>query len=319
MRVFATTIIRGDANPELTGFLYELDFQNTSVKSKIPIPIDSSNPFWNARGGNRGGRGIVMHDGILYVGTATSILKYDTHLNQIGSLDHPLFAGLHEMFVDGDGIWVTCTVHDLVMKIGFNGEFIEGWWGSESKRLQEIFGYSGRALNLEMDFGKEHFVEGYEQYCQDERLHINTVLTHGKQVYILSCRKSALIRIKPHSEQIIISDASLMLPHNCIITEHNEIIINNTMRQSLNIYALSDGKLLREIPTNIFGESMSEQFAKAGWQRGLSHLNGSKYLVGTSPATIFEVDIDSGEIGQIMQIDNDVKHCIHGLAVVHNF
>jgi len=319
MKVFATTVIRGDANPELTGYLYALEWRSNSVRQSIPIPIDSLNPFWNSRGGNRGGRGIVMCNGVLFVATATSILKYDSDLNLVGTLDHPLLAGLHEMFVDGEGIWVTSTIHDLVMKISFNGEGLDTWWGSESKYLQSEFGYSGRTLNLEMAFGKENFVQGYEHYCQDERLHVNSVWVHDEQVYILACRKNALIKIKPMDEQIIVRDNSLMHPHNGIVTEKGDVLINNTMKQTLNVYELSSGKLLREIPTNIFGESISEQFAKAGWQRGLAHLEGSKYLVGTSPAAIFEVDIESGEIGQILRIDSDVRHCIHGLAVVRDF
>jgi len=319
MRIFATTVIRGDANSELTGFFYELDWHKNSVKSKIPIPVDSSHPFWNARGGNRGGRGIVLNKGILYVGTATSVLKYDTHLNRLGSIEQPLLAGLHEMWAAADGIWVTSTVHDLAMKLGFDGEILDEWWGSESKGLQAAFGYPGRALNLKMDFGAENFVEGYEQYCADERLHINTVCEYNNAVYVLANRTNALIRIRPLPEQVIIRDASLVSPHNGIITERGEALINNTIKQTLNVYDLGSGNRVKEIPTNIFGERASLQFAKAGWQRGLAHLEGSKYLVGTSPAAIFEVDIDTGEVGKVLQLDIDIRHCVHGLAAVQNF
>jgi len=319
MRVFASTVIRGDSNPELTGYLYDLDWEAFCVKKRIPIPIDSSHPFWNARGGNRGGRGIVFCNGLLYVATATSILKYDSDLNLIGALDNPLLAGLHEMYTDSDGIWVTSTVHDLVLKISLDGEVLDKWWGSESDLLKNLFGYSSRELNLEMDFGTDSFAEAYDKYCKDERLHINTVWMHKGAVYAFSCWKNSLIRIRPSPEKVVIRDDSLMAPHNVIITEQGKVLINNTMRQTLNVYDLTNGVLLREIPTRIFGENISEQFAKAGWQRGLSHLEGSKYLVGTSPAAIFEVDIDTGAVGQVLQIDKDVRHCIHGLAVVHDF
>jgi hypothetical protein len=45
----------------------------------------------------------------------------------------------------------------------------------------------------------------------------------------------------------------------------------------------------------------------------------STYLIGTSPATIFEVNIDKEIIGQVCKIDNDVRHCIHGLTVTRFF
>jgi len=319
MRLFATTVIRGDENPELTGYLYELEWKTCSVKKKIPIPLDSYHPFWNARGGNRGGRGIVFCNGVLFVATATTILKYDSDINLIGTLDHPLLAGLHEMFVDSDGIWVTSTVHDLVLKISLDGEVLDKWWGSESELLKNLFGYSSRKLNLEMDFGTERFAEAYDKYCKDERLHINTVWMHKGEVYVFSCWQNSLIKIRPLPEKVVVRDDYLMAPHNAIITERGDVLINNTIKQTLNIYDLKNGALLREIPTRIFGEDVSEQFAKAGWQRGLAHLEGARYLVGTSPAAIFEVDIDTGAIGQVLQIDKDVRHCIHGLAVVHGF
>ncbi|NVN97643.1 hypothetical protein HXX01_05490, partial [Candidatus Nomurabacteria bacterium] len=270
MRVFLSTVIRGDTNPEATGFLLEVDWAAKKVINKLSIPIDSSNPFWNARGGNRGGRGISLHNGVLYVGTATSILKYDTNLNLIGSLDHPLLAGLHEMYAEEDGIWVTSTVHDLVMKISFDGEVLDQWWGSESIALQQQLGYSGRSLNLGMDFSNDNFVNGYEQYCNDERLHLNTVWVNKGQVYVLACRKNAFIRIRPLPEKLIIKDDLLHSPHNGIITPDGEVLINNTSKQVLHVYDLSTGKLIRNIPTRIFHEDHSEQFAKAGWQRGLA-------------------------------------------------
>ncbi|PKN16429.1 MAG: hypothetical protein CVU66_01050 [Deltaproteobacteria bacterium HGW-Deltaproteobacteria-23] len=223
------------------------------------------------------------------------------------------------MFVDKDGIWVTSTVHDLVLKLSLEGEVLDTWWGSESELLKGLFGFSSRTLNLEMDFGTENFAEGYDKYCKDERLHINTVCMHKNEVYVFSCWKNSLIRIRPLPEKIVVRDDSLSAPHNGIITDRGEVLINNTMKQTLNVYDLNSGLLIREISTRIFDEDVSKQFAKAGWQRGLAHLEGSKYLVGTSPAAVFEVDIESGAIGAVLQIDKDVRHCIHGLAVVHDF
>jgi hypothetical protein len=318
-RIFSTTVIRQGQNPEMTGYLFELDWGEKYIKEKLPIPLDSSHPFWNARGGNRGGRGLFVFNNILYVATALSILKYDIHLNCIGEISHPYFAGLHEIFVDTSGIWITASVHDLVLKLDLNGNLLDEWWGSESNILQNMFGFKSRKLNLKLDFSIDNYVEEYEQYCKDERLHINTVWQHKNGVYILSCRKNALIRIRPLPEQIILIDNELRSPHNGIITEDGRILINDTQNQCLKIYDLKSAKQIKVISTSIYKNIMSEQFASVGWQRGLAHLEHSIYLVGTSPATIFEVNIDTGEIGQIFKIDNDVRHCIHGLTATFNF
>lgn len=320
LRVFATTVLRGACDRELTGYLLELDWRRNIVKRQIPIPIKSSHPFWNARGGNRGGRGLFVHGGILYVATALTIYQYDPNLQLIGEIAHPWLAGLHEIFIDEEGIWVTSTVHDLVFKLDFHGNILDEWWGSESLVLQQSFGYCGRQLNLSLEFNQETFAEEYEQYCADERLHVNTVWSYGGSVFVLACRKNALIRIRPLPERVIVLDDGLRSPHNGILTNEGEVLINDTQNQRLCLYALVDGRTLHTVDTSIYreGSNGSHQFSTAGWQRGLAHVVGSVYLVGTSPASVFEVDIKSGAIGQICQIDNDINHCIHGLTATYH-
>lgn len=318
-RVFATTVKRGEANPEMTGFLLEIDWTRNRVMRQIPIPMDTSHPYWNSRGGNRGGRGIAATEKELFVATATSILVFNQNLDQIGEISHPYLAGLHELFIDHDGIWVTSTVHDLVMKLDFNGAIIDTWWGSESLLLQRYFNFSGRELNLSMSFPEATFEKQYDEYCKDERLHINSVFAHEQSVYVLCNRKNAIVKIRPLPEEIIIVDDQLHSPHNLVMTSEGIAVVNNTQKQAVNLYDLREYRWLTEIGTGIFDQSKSEQFASAGWQRGLAHVKGSVYLVGTSPAAIFEVDITTNKIGQICHIDSDVKHCIHGLAVTTDF
>lgn len=319
LRVFATTVIRESQNPDMTGFLLEIDWQTNQVLRRIPIPLDTQHPFWNARGGNRGGRGVVAYQGVLYVASSMSVLLFDRELHQIGELTHPYLAGLHEMYIDASGIWLTSTVHDLIVKLDFDGKILDEWWGSESELLQNRFGFSGRKMNLQLDFPKENFSDAYEQYCAEERLHANTVWVHDEKVYVLACRKLALIKIRPEPEQIILADQRLKSPHNGIVTPDGRIILNDTQHQAIRSYDLASGRPLRTLMTSLYLRPHSHQFTTAGWQRGLAHVSGSIFLVGTSPATVFEVDIDRGLIGQVCAIDSDVRHCIHGLTVTKDF
>lgn len=317
LRVYASTVIRGSKDEEMTGFIYSIDWNKKEIIKKIPVPIDTSNPFWNSRGGNRGGRGIVYHGNKLYVATAMSILVYDLDLNLIDKISNPLFAGVHEMCKEADGIWVTSTVHDLVLKVDFNGETIEEWWGSEDKTLQNKFGFKGRNLNLNLDFPEESFKEAYEKYCDEEIFHINTVCVNERGVYILSSKKKSFMKIKPDPSQVIIKDTSLKGPHNGIFTNSGRIIINNTGKQTVRIYNEQNGELLKEIKTKIYKNLMGgNQFAKPGWQRGLTNVHSNYYLVGTSPATLFELDIERELIGEDLVLEDDVTHCIHGVLSI---
>lgn len=319
IRVFVTTVIRGSINRELTGFLFELDWQNNRIKERIPIPLDTAHPFWNVRGGNRGGRGVFAHNGTLYVATAMSVLMFDRKLKKIGELTHPYLAGLHEIYVDSEGIWITSTVHDLVIKLDFGGNIIDEWWGSESQLLQHELGFSSRRLNLNLDFAKETFAIEYERYCQKERLHVNAVWSHNGKVYVLANRTKTFIRIRPGPEKVVLQDIQLGAPHNGILTSTGRVIINDTQKQCIRTYDVLSGKRQMTLSTPVYGSKNSQQFAKTGWQRGLAHIEDSIFLVGTSPATIFEVDIDRVAIGQICKIDTDIRHCVHGLTVTRDF
>lgn len=316
VRVFATTVIRGSEDSELTGFLLEIDWRANGIKKQIPIPLDTRHPFWNSRGGNRGGRGLMYHNGILYVATAMSILLYDDNLNRIGEITHPHLGGLHEIYIDDNGIWVTSTLHDLIIKLDFNGKMIEEWYGCQSKHLQKEFDFQDRKLNLSLAFPAENFVQHYENYCKEEIFHLNSVFPHNHSLYALSSRMKAFIRVKPDIK-VVIKDNDLRAPHNGIIPVENQVIINDTRNQCLRIYSLETGERLLSMFTPVFGAPQkSAQFASYGWQRGLFPLKHPLYLVGTSPAAVFEVDIQKGLIGQVCRIDTDVRHCIHGLTAV---
>ena len=313
-RVFATTVLR-ESGHALTGYLLELDWRIGAVRRSLPIPVDTRHPLWNGRGGNRGGRGLAVHDGVLYVATAMSVLMYDTELQFIGELASPYLCGLHELFAEPDGLWCTSTVHDLIVKIDYQGRMLDQWWGSESPALQRALRYEGRALNLDLKFPTGTFEAEYDRYCQEERLHVNTVWRHDGELYVLACRKNALIRIRPEPETIILEDPALGSPHNGILTPDGRVLINDTINQRLRIYDRQTGQCEKTIETIVRQEGRSSQFVRVGWQRGLAHAEGSIYLVGTSPAAVFEVDIDSGRIGRLCVIDQDVRHCIHGLIV----
>jgi hypothetical protein len=314
VRVFASSVLRISSDHAITGYLFEIDWPEGTVRSQIPIPIDSSTPFWNPRGGNRGGRGLAAARGILHVATAVSILRYDRELRPLGEFCDPHLAGLHEIFAESDGFWVTSTSHDLVLKMGYDGSVMDRWFGSESPVLQRALGFTGRQLNLGLNFPAESFATHYEQYCREERLHANAVWTLGQEVYVLASRRRALVRIRPLPEVVILRDESLADPHNCVVTPDGRVLINDTAHQGIRTFDLSSGREVDHLSTlveEIAGRST--QFVKSGWQRGLFPLRGSVYLVGVSPATVFEVDVDAGVIGRICRIDRDPAHCIHGL------
>jgi len=313
--VYLSTVLRKSKDKRATGYLYKLLWPKGTVVREIPIPaLTRTVDFWNSRGGNRGGRGIAIHNDHLYVATAINIIQYDKSFRFVKEISNPKFCGLHELFIEDDGIWVTSTIHDLIIKVDFDGNTLFEWLGSESKLLQKTFKFGGRKLNLELDFPEEEYAKRYGKYVKGERLHLNTVQVFDGKVYAFSCSKRALIKIHPKPERIVMRDSSLVAPHNCFFIGKNRIIANNTRMQTINLYD-KKGKRVKTIHTRVHtNKGRSFQFAKEGWQRGLTHMNGKKYLIGTSPVTVFQVDISKGIIERVVPLSDDVRHCVHGLA-----
>lgn len=317
MFVYTSTVIR-ESDSALSGFLILIDWTRKRIIKKIPLPINTGHKYWNARGGNRGGRGIQFdrNNSLLYVATATEILKYSLDLDYLGALNHEYMAGLHEILLDENSLWIISTVHDLVFRLGLDGELQDEWWGSKSTVLRESFFHEERNINIRLQFPEVGFEQAYEKYCSEEVFHLNAVATYNESTYVLSNFKNSVIKIRP-TEEVVFSDSSLCYPHNLYISAEGQIVLNDTGNQRLRVYDVKTGMLLQTVDTPVTcnGES-SVQFAKAGWQRGLSVLDTDRYLVGTSPAQIFEIDSSNAEIKGRMIIDKNIRHCIHGLLAV---
>jgi len=318
-RIFITTVLRASLDENITGYLMELDFAAKRVIKKIPIPKpDKGSLFWNPRGGDRGGRGLFYFDGILYVCTATSILKFDTNLNLIGKIHNKKLGGLHSLHVDKEGITVTSTIHDLILTLDLNGKETRSWLGSQSPYLQKRFNYKSRNLDF-VNYKWKNSPKAYKDYFDSERLHLNFVDKYKGNIYAFARRQGALINISCDPERVIIANPNrLAAPHDGQFTPDGNIIVNETGRQRIFLYG-TNGKVKKIINTKLYGKEISRQFARAGWQRGLTHLSGNTYLVGTSPLTVFAVDVKQSKIKRVYNISNEVHHCVFGICVAKDF
>lgn len=315
--VFVSTVIRGSKNPKVSGKLFYLKWPSGKIVSKCNIPATTKTaPFWNTRGGNRGGRGVFFHRNHVYVATAVTIRKYTKGLKFVKEIYNPKFCGLHEIWVDNSGIWAVSTVHDLIIKVDFNGKTLHEWVGSSSKVLQKRFKFTPRKQNLTLTFPRDKYQLYYNKYANTERLHLNTVQVVNDKVYAFSCRKRVLVKILPKPDRIVMHDPGLISPHNCLFISKGRLLVNDTGQQQLKLYR-SNGKFLKTIPTKVVNVSTGVPFAIPGWQRGLAHLHSDHFIVGTSPFTLFEVKLSTGKIVHKLTLSNNITHCVHGLHVVH--
>src|SRR5437764_6835434 len=122
MIVYFSTVVR-TAPLDQGGELVKLDWRRKEVLGRVPIfptnpPVEDPNP----RGGTRGGRGILVNEREVYVASYHSLHVFDHELRPTRTVTNPLFAGIHEIAWDGDGIWVSSTRLDGAVKVSPAGE-----------------------------------------------------------------------------------------------------------------------------------------------------------------------------------------------------
>jgi hypothetical protein len=142
-RIVTTTVVRLVGQEIASGFICVLDLESHKLLTKIPVPESryrASDP--NPRGGLRGGRGLAVYGDRLVVANTERLLIFDSKWRLINDISHPLMAGVHDIIADAEGIWVTCSAADMLIKMDWEGRLIAEWEWREDSTLKDIFGLS---------------------------------------------------------------------------------------------------------------------------------------------------------------------------------
>ena len=141
--LLVTTIVRYAKQDQNTGFVWLIDFDQKEVLMKAPIPESAyraKDP--NPRGGLRGARGVSVYGDMLVIANTERLLTFDFSSMLVKEMTHPWMGGIHDILAEADGIWVTCTYSDLLLKIDWNGKLIAEWEWRLDKNLTAELGFN---------------------------------------------------------------------------------------------------------------------------------------------------------------------------------
>ncbi len=303
----------------------KLDWDIKRVIKTLPVfPTDpdiDTDP--NPRGNSRGGKGVIISNNEIYVGTYHSVLIYDLELNYLRKITNNLFVGVHEICEYKDTLWVSSTAIDCALKTNKEGEILDSFWPRDNEILQKDFNLFPIDINREID-NRIAFLNS-EMSTKKSHTHLNCVTCYQDNVFVLLNKFGLFIRIKPVFE-IIINDNNLIGAHSAIINnEGNNVYICGSFSSSILIYDLNLGKLVDKIDLLQFdivkkfaAQYPDQPFNKTIFVRGLDILDKSRVLVGISPASILEVDIKEKKLLSHYQYSTDVGDAIHGLAHIND-
>jgi hypothetical protein len=337
MFVYFTTVNRS-APIEQGGELIKIDWDHNRILNSTPIVPSHLTPddLKNTRGGARGGRGIIFHKNRIFVASYNSIQIYDQDLRLQKLIEHHLFKDIHEIERGGQHqkIWVTSTGKDALVEISDSGEIINKWSPFNDPELTDIL----KPISLHQRKFNDADVNPSDNISH---VHLNAVTFINERPIILLNHNGCVVKL--HPTEILIKDDKLKGAHNLLVSNNDELIINNTRCRRIEIYTTA-GKPIRAIEIDQFdfikkilrkhtltrmGSWMARngrpyrifhpifkncEIAKPVFVRGLCLIRDTHLLVGISPASILEIDLTSGRFIKAFQYSANKNVCVHGLT-----
>jgi hypothetical protein len=326
MRVFLSTVVRG-APTEKAGELIALDWSTKKVLGRVPLvpkdpPLDDPNP----RGGGRGGRGIVLMRDELFVATFHTLHGFDYKLRPTRTITNNNFAGLHEVKLVDDGIWVSSTAIGAVFKVALDGKTKQEWWVHEDPVVLQTFSVPPLTVDKSQD-NRLTYLEPFS------KVHLNNVDVHNGQVYVCFNNHGAILRLFPTT--VVAHDPALKGCHNGLVTDDEEVLLNDSHHHAVVVFDLHTGHVKRRINLADFPEVAKllnfrtcrniswrvrlenfvrrQRVARPLFTRGMCLLDGARILVGVSPAAVLELDYKQGRLLDMWQLSDSANECVHGL------
>jgi hypothetical protein len=340
MVYFAT--VRRMAPVNHSGELVQLDWTRRRIVSQTPLvpvnPTVEDDP--NPRGGTRGGRGVLVNGDKVFAATYHSMHVFTRDLRPVAQITHPLFSNLHELAWDGDSIWVTSTGVDAAFKIDQSGAVQASWWAREDPSTASHF----RLQPLEIDKSEDNrlkFMGRDGSESSPSHVHLNAAAVHRGRPLMLLNRFGSLVQLGP--TRVLIEDPSIKGCHNVVVTGTGHLLINDSHHMGVCVFD-ERGARVRRIelaqyapvqrllrlttvarvqnwlrshgrPQRLFRRLLGRPVTvKPIYVRGLCETPRGTILVGISPASILEIDWESGRLVDSFTYSTDLKVCVHGLA-----
>lgn len=331
--IYFSTVFRYAPNDQ-GGELVKLDWENKRVLNRVvisPKSLKINDP--NPRGNSRGGRGIAVTNGKIYVASYCELQVFDLELNHLKNISHPLMSGLHEVFLVNDNqLWITCTPLDCALLLDLTTEKItKSYWPREMNAFQERWNLKPQELDKESD-NRVKFLAAKENE-NPNHTHFNAISVWNGDVFGLLNRFGAVINLS--NESVLIEEKNIWGCHNLLFSNEGLIFINDTRNQGIQIYD-NKGKFIKRInllpyhpiskklklykmtaPLKVYLERRN--LIKYGtvmpfFVRGLD-INGDLLYFGISPASIICINWKTEQLIDVYNYSTDERIAVHGLRI----
>jgi hypothetical protein len=141
-RIAVSSIIRHVPPIRTSGLLRVVDLDTGAILLTAAVPDSVRRPMDpNPRGGLRGGRGVSFANDRFVLANADRLFVFDAAWRMVGQLTNPWTADVHDVLAEPDGVWVTCTACDLLLRLDWEGRVLDQWLWRADRGLVAQFGF----------------------------------------------------------------------------------------------------------------------------------------------------------------------------------
>lgn len=179
-----------------SGRLLVFDLEKKTILKSCEIiepPYREYDP--NPRGGFRGLKGISIHGECIAIANASTIFLYNNVWKPLGYIWHSSCAGIHDIHLLEDSIWVTSSRNDLMFCFDLNGNIVNYFDVREmniikkySKHQIKPFLYDDQIINGKINFRDPRT----HDHAITDALHVNSFIVLKNGEFLVSC---GLLRI----------------------------------------------------------------------------------------------------------------------------
>jgi hypothetical protein len=293
--VIASSVIRSTRRGESHGGLYVVDFNDGSIEQKLDW--NYPNIRWDSGGGDRGLRGIIFHNDLLYTAGATSLFVFNKQFELVEQYTCPTYDGSHELFLYNNKIYSISNQYDAILIFDLDKK---DW----TLGYQHIIGR------------KPIMFDPYNTDLQrSDSLHLDSITVKNDIMYYAGSTTKYLYALNINTLELIAYYLVHPNTHNAQLWKDG-IIFNRSM-ESDTTYQIEDKiaykwhtpMMLKDKVTHI---DFSD-YARTEYTRGMV-VYEDFICIGTSPATVHMLSLKSVEPQKSATISTDIRNSICGMS-----
>lgn len=310
---------RAAKHTDYRGFGLLVDWQQKKIVKRFDVPIlfDDSMPEGQISRDCRGVRQVRTIDGRLHVLTHGGQLVLDPEsLKIVDQVTHPWHIGGHYLVPDGEHVWYNAGVQDAVVKLSRDGVIQQIIHLCDCDELIEHLPIRRYRHDEQADFREKtrDWILSEKKAGRVDQLHINTLQVHESKLYGFSCTYGALFQIHPEV-RLVFRDDTLVHPHDGQFFTSERLIVNDSENSRVIVYDARNHERIREIEIPIPDTKGDDpKHAQRGFVRGLAKVDESHVVVGSAPLSMYEVDVERGEVVAQMSFSDDPAVTSHGIC-----